>query len=75
MHKFKPKQAVVPAQSGRERPEICEIVRLMPELPNGEPQYRIRGRESGVERVVREAEIKAAHEQTMGGAQRSGSWH
>ncbi|HEX2553926.1 MAG TPA: hypothetical protein VHL98_09500 [Microvirga sp.] len=58
MHRLKVKQAVVPAQSGRERPDTYEIVRLLPELPNGEPQYRIRGRESGVERVVREAEIR-----------------
>jgi hypothetical protein len=29
-------------------------------LPNGERQYRIKGVASGVERVVREAEIKTA---------------
>ena len=43
---------------GRERPEVYEIVRLMPELPNGEAQYRIKGRDTGTERVVRETEIK-----------------
>ncbi len=58
MHKLKLKQAVVPAHSGRERPDIYEIIRLMPELPTGDPQYRIKGRETGVERVVREGEIK-----------------
>ncbi len=41
MHKFKRKQAVVPAPWERERPDVYEIVRLMPDLPNGEPQYRI----------------------------------
>ncbi len=58
MHKLKLKQAVVPARPGRERPDIYEIVRLLPELPNGEAQYRIKGRETGAERVVREAEIR-----------------
>ena len=58
MHKLKLKQAVVPARLGRERLEVYEIVRLMPELPNGEAQYRIKGRETGTERVVRETEIK-----------------
>jgi hypothetical protein len=58
MHKLKLKQAVVPARPGRERLEVYEIVRLMPELPNGEAQYRIKGRDTGTERVVRETEIK-----------------
>ncbi len=62
MHKFKLKQAVVPAPSERERPDVYEIVRLMPELPNWEPQYRIQGRDSKIERVVQEGEIKAAFE-------------
>jgi hypothetical protein len=31
-------------------------------LPNREVQYRIRGRESGLERVVRESEIKPLFE-------------
>jgi hypothetical protein len=58
MHKLKLNQAVVPAQAGRERHEVYEVVRLLPALPNGEMQYRIKGRESGVERMVRESEIK-----------------
>ncbi len=62
MHKFKLKQAVVPARMEPEGRDIYEIVRLLPELPNGEPQYRIQGRESKTERVVREGEIKAAFE-------------
>lgn len=62
MHKLKLKQTVVPAHSGREWPDIYEIVRLMPELPNGEPQYRIKGRKTGVEQVVREGEIKPLFE-------------
>jgi hypothetical protein len=62
MHRLKLKQAVVPAHSGRERHEVYEVVRLMPALPNGEVQYRIKGRESGVERVVRDSEIKPLFE-------------
>jgi hypothetical protein len=58
VHKFKLKQAVVLARSAREGPEIYEVVHLRPVLPNGEPQYRIRGRESGIERAVRESEIR-----------------
>ncbi len=58
MHKLKLRQAVVPARASTERHEVYEIVRLLPELPNGEPHYRIQGRESGVERVVRESEIR-----------------
>ena len=42
-----------------------EIVLRLPELPNGEPQYRIRDVASGAERVVREAEIRAAEDQPV----------
>lgn len=62
MHKFKLKQAVIPARMEREGRDIYEIVRLLPELPNREPQCRIQGRDSKIERVVREGEIKAAFE-------------
>ena len=62
MHKFKLEQAVIPARMEREGRDIYEIVRLLPELPNGEPQYRIQGQDSKIERVVREGEIKAAFE-------------
>jgi hypothetical protein len=62
VHKFKLKQAVVPTHAAREPRDTYEIIRLMPELPNGEPQYRIRGRDSGIERVVHEAEIKPLFE-------------
>ncbi len=58
MHKFKLKQSVVLARPAREGPEVYEIIHLRPVLPNGEPQYRIRGRESGIERAVRESEIR-----------------
>ena len=62
MHKLKLKQAVIPAYAGRERHEVYEVVRLMPALPNGEVQYRIKGRETGIERLVRESEIKPLFE-------------
>ena len=62
MHKFKLKQAVIPARMEREGRDVYEVIRLMPELPNGEPQYRIQGRETKIERVVRESEIKPAFE-------------
>ena len=38
--------------------ETYEVVQLMPETPSGEPQYRIKGLETGIVRAVREAEIK-----------------
>ena len=47
MHKLKLKQAVVPAHPGRERPDIYEIVRLMPELPNRELSTGSRGGRPG----------------------------
>ena len=62
MHKFKLKQAVVPVRTEREGRDVYEIIRLMPDLPNGEPQYRIQGRESKIERVVRESEIRPLFE-------------
>ena len=62
MHKMKVQQAVIAAHDKSKRPEVYEVVRLMPALPNGEPQYRIKGRESGGERVVREGEIRALFE-------------
>ena len=36
----------------------CLLLQLMPETPSGEPQYRIKGLETGIVRAVREAEIK-----------------
>jgi hypothetical protein len=59
-HKFKLGQSVVPKFLNREPHDVYEVVGLMPELPNGDPQYRVRAASSGVERVVREFEIKAA---------------
>jgi hypothetical protein len=58
-HKLKLGQSVMLA-SRRESPAVYTIVRYMPELPNGEPQYRIKSVIGGAERVVREAEIKSA---------------
>ena len=59
-HKFKIGQSVVPKFLNREPEDVYEVVSLMPELPNGDPQYRVRAASTGVERVVREFEIKAA---------------
>jgi hypothetical protein len=44
----------------RARQDICKVVGLMPELPNGEPEYRARAAFSGVGCVMREFEIKVA---------------
>lgn len=41
---------------------VYEIVRLMPEAPNGELGYRIRHTTSGTQRAVGESEIRAAAE-------------
>jgi hypothetical protein len=59
-HKFKIGQSVVPTYSGIEQRDVYEIVRLMPELPNGERQYRVKAISSGTERIVREVEIRPA---------------
>ncbi len=58
MHKFRLRQAVVPAHSGPELKHTCEIVGLLPVKVDEEPQYRIRERDSGIERTVSEREIK-----------------
>ena len=58
MHKFKLRQAVVPAHSGPEPKHTCEIVSLLPVKADDEPQYRIKERDSGIERIVSEREIK-----------------
>jgi hypothetical protein len=43
-------------------PDTDDITHLLPEFPEGEPQYRIRERANGIERVVPVGEIKAALE-------------
>ncbi len=62
-HRFKVGQSVVPAYGqldrSADRSTIYDVVRLLPELPSGELQYQIKARTSGIQRVVREAEIKA----------------
>jgi hypothetical protein len=58
-HKLKTGQSVILA-SRREVPAVYTIVRFLPELPNGEPQYRIKSVMDGTERVVREVEINPA---------------
>ena len=57
MHAFRVGQVVALAQTARDL-ETYEVVQLMPEAPSGEPQYRIKGLETGIVRAVREAEIK-----------------
>jgi hypothetical protein len=59
-HKMKVGQSVVSTHQRQERPDVYEVVRLMPETVSGEPQYQIKGKSNGIQRVVREAEIKAA---------------
>ena len=62
MHKLKVGQAVIPQHQRPDRAEVYEVVRPLPALPNEELQYRIKARDSGVGRVVREAEIKPLFE-------------
>ena len=57
MHAFRGGQVVALAQTARDL-ETYEVVQPMPKAPSGEPQYRIKGRSSGIVRAVREAEIK-----------------
>ena len=57
LHTFRIGQLVALAQTARDF-ETYEVVQLMPEMPSGEPQYRIKGLSSGTVRAVREAEIK-----------------
>jgi hypothetical protein len=60
IHKLKVRQTVVQAFQELDGAALYQIVRLMPFCPHGEPQYLIRCRQRGRERLVREAEIKAA---------------
>ena len=59
-HKLKVGQAVVQAFRGLDRSMTYQIVRLMPACSQGEPQYLIRCRLKGIQRLVREAEIAPA---------------
>jgi hypothetical protein len=56
-HKFNVSQSVLPAHPRRADPDTYVIVQVLPETSH-EPQYRIKGMSSGVECVVREAQIK-----------------
>ena len=58
LHQFKPGQM---ARLRRAFPDRTgtgsyEILRLLPELPDGEPQYRVRGPDK-IERVVTEGQL------------------
>ena len=55
--KFKRGQSVLPFGS---RQDIYEVMGLMPELPNGEPEYRARAASNGVACVKRDFEIRVA---------------
>jgi hypothetical protein len=59
-HKLKVGQAVVPAFREMDGMALYQIVRLMPLCFLGQPQYMIRCRRKGAERLVRETEIKGA---------------
>ena len=60
-HSFKVGQPVVPRfLPGAERQDVYEVIHCLPDLPEGEPLYRIRSTTNRSERVVRESEIKPA---------------
>jgi hypothetical protein len=59
-HQLKVGQAVVQAFRELDRSLTYQIVRLMPPCSQGEPQYLIRCRIRGLQRLVREKEITAA---------------
>ncbi len=52
-------QTVMSTLGGRRRPDLYEIVRLLPESPDGDRHYLIRSVMSGAEQVVREAHLRA----------------
>jgi hypothetical protein len=58
-HKYKVGQSVMVVPPNMQSGQVYEIVRLMPETVQGDPQYRVKTA-NGVERMVREQEIKAA---------------
>jgi hypothetical protein len=60
MHRFKVGQTVVLRLEPQGRHDVFEVVRCLPELPEGEPRYRIRSRTNRGERIVREDEIRPA---------------
>ena len=64
-HRFKVGQTVVAPFGGRD-PLIPRgplvVVRLLP-LADGEPQYRVRSELDGLDRVVRESQIRLAEEE------------
>ena len=64
-HRFKVGQTVVAPFGGRDllipRGPLV-VVRLLP-LADGEPQYRVRSELDGLDRVVRESQIRLAEEE------------
>jgi hypothetical protein len=64
-HRFKVGQTVVAPSEGRD-PHIPRgplvVVRLLP-LADGEPQYRVRSELDGLDRVVRESQIRLTKEE------------
>lgn len=59
-HKLRVGQTVVQAFRGLDRSITYQIVRLVSVCPKGEPQYLIRCREKGLQRIVQEGEIASA---------------
>ena len=64
-HRFKVGQTVVAPSEGRDlhipRGPLV-VVRLLP-LADGEPQYRVRSELDGLDRVVRESQIRLTEEE------------
>ncbi len=60
MHLFKVGQSVVLRLEPPSRQDIYEVIRCLPEWPDGEPMYRLRSTTNRSERIVREDEIRPA---------------
>ena len=60
MHLFKVGQSVVLRLEPPVRQDTYEVIRCLPEWPDGEPMYRLRSTTNRSERIVRESEIRSA---------------
>jgi hypothetical protein len=60
MHVFKVGQSVVLRLEPPVRQDTYEVIRCLPEWPDGEPMYRLRSTTNRSERIVRESEIRSA---------------
>ena len=59
-HKFQIGQLVRPREKLLENAGIYEILRQLPNGPDGEPIYRIKAASGPVQRIVREADLLPA---------------